>query len=163
MENPNFFFMHYYDDRVVSLIIVPKFFFVPGCVQPRKPLTKPAKRAGWQGSNIKLKEIPDYAKIYIVRNGVVVSKERVLAQYKKVYSLKVENIEARGWINDVLKSLERFGNTFTLPEIYSCVDELKVKHPCNNNIKAKIRQQLQILRDKGVVCFVGRGVYKKII
>jgi len=32
----------------------------------------------------------------------------------------------------------------------------------NNNIEAKIRQQLQILRDNGVVEFIGRGLYKKV-
>jgi type II restriction enzyme len=37
---------------------------------------------------------------------------------------------------------------FTLDEIYSFEHELKLKHPENNNIKPKIRQQLQFLRDK---------------
>ena len=32
----------------------------------------------------------------------------------------------------------------------------------NNFIKDKIRQQLQILRDKAIIEFVGRGKYKKI-
>ena len=30
----------------------------------------------------------------------------------------------------------------------------------SNNVKAKIRQQLQFLRDKGVLDFVGRGQYR---
>jgi type II restriction enzyme len=32
----------------------------------------------------------------------------------------------------------------------------------NNFIKDKIRQQLQLLRDKGMIEFVGRGNYKKV-
>ena len=32
----------------------------------------------------------------------------------------------------------------------------------NNFIKDKIRQQLQILRDKGVIDFISRGIYRKI-
>ncbi len=35
----------------------------------------------------------------------------------------------------------------TLDEIYSFENLLKLKHPNNNNVRAKIRQQLQILRD----------------
>ena len=38
----------------------------------------------------------------------------------------------------------------------------KITYPNNNFIKDKIRQQLQILRDKGLIDFVGRGNYKKI-
>jgi type II restriction enzyme len=37
---------------------------------------------------------------------------------------------------------------------------VQAKHPSNNNVKAKIRQQLQFLRDKGVLDFVGRGQYR---
>lgn len=37
------------------------------------------------------------------------------------------------------------------------------KHMNNYNIEAKIRQQLQILRDKGFIEFSGRGHYKKQI
>ncbi|MBQ1398560.1 MAG: restriction endonuclease, partial [Clostridia bacterium] len=37
------------------------------------------------------------------------------------------------------------------------------KHIHNNNIEAKIRQQLQILRDKGFIEFLERGHYRKII
>jgi type II restriction enzyme len=50
--------------------------------------------------------------------------------------------------------------SFTLNEIYSFEKYLKMKHPENNNIQAKIRQQLQILRDKNYLEFVERGKYK---
>ena len=40
---------------------------------------------------------------------------------------------------------------------------LKNKHPENNFIKDKIRQQLQNLRDKGFIEFTSRGNYKKIL
>jgi len=40
---------------------------------------------------------------------------------------------------------------------------LTIKHPNNHNIKAKIRQQLQLLRDKGFIDFLDRGIYKKIV
>ena len=39
---------------------------------------------------------------------------------------------------------------------------LNEKHQNNHNIRAKIRQQLQILRDKGFIKFVGKGKYMKV-
>jgi len=53
--------------------------------------------------------------------------------------------------------------TFTLAEIYKFERKLKEKHPNNNFIRDKIRQQLQVLRDKGIINFVGNGNYKKVI
>lgn len=41
-------------------------------------------------------------------------------------------------------------------------DVLSKKHPDNNHIKDKIRQQLQILKDKGILELRGRGHYRKI-
>jgi type II restriction enzyme len=35
---------------------------------------------------------------------------------------------------------------------------LQAKHPENHNVKAKVRQQLQFLRDKGVIEFLA-GLY----
>ena len=48
-------------------------------------------------------------------------------------------------------------------KIYDFEEELKQKHPDNNFVKDKLRQQLQILRDKGYIEFIRRGHYKKII
>lgn len=46
--------------------------------------------------------------------------------------------------------------------MYKFEEKLKTKYPNNNFIKDKIRQQLQILRDKGIIEFSTRGNYKKI-
>ena len=43
---------------------------------------------------------------------------------------------------------------FTLNQMYSFENELKAKHPENNFIKDKIRQQLQYLRDKDFIEFL---------
>ena len=43
----------------------------------------------------------------------------------------------------------------------SYVELMKVVN--NNNIEAKIRQQLQILRNKGIIEFLERGHYRKKI
>lgn len=39
--------------------------------------------------------------------------------------------------------------------------DLEMQHPNNNNIRAKIRQQLQQLRDRSIISFLGKGYYKK--
>jgi type II restriction enzyme len=36
------------------------------------------------------------------------------------------------------------------------------KHINNNNVEAKIRQQLQLLRDKGFIEFAERGNYREV-
>lgn len=52
---------------------------------------------------------------------------------------------------------------FSLNDIYSFENFLKSKHPNNNNIRDKIRQQLQFLRDKGMVKFIdNQGHYMRI-
>lgn len=71
-------------------------------------------------------------------------------------------IESRGWLIDVLNCVERLDTTFTLKQMYQFVEELKIKHPTNNNLEAKIRQQLQFLRDKGFIEFLSRGYYKQM-
>lgn len=64
---------------------------------------------------------------------------------------------------DVLNCVNKTpSKIFTLEEIYRHVDELSIKHPQNHNIEAKIRQQLQLLRDKGFIEFLGNGNYRKI-
>lgn len=63
---------------------------------------------------------------------------------------------------DTLYLVERLDETFTLNQMYAFCEELKLKHPDNNHIQDKIRQQLQFLRDKGFIEFKGRGIYKKI-
>jgi len=50
---------------------------------------------------------------------------------------------------------------FTLKEIYTFEKDLEILHPENKNIKAKIRQQLQFLRDKNYLEFLEkRGNYR---
>jgi type II restriction enzyme len=50
--------------------------------------------------------------------------------------------------------------TFTLDELYRFEDELKLSYPSNRHIKEKMRQKLQILRDKGYLEFLGAGLYR---
>ena len=72
-------------------------------------------------------------------------------------------LDARGWILDILNCVNKIEDkVFTLEQMYSFVDVLALKHPENHHIKDKIRQQLQVLRDNGIIEFLGRGRYSKI-
>ncbi len=162
-SNPNLFVMNYNkkDYRVENLIFVPKFFFVPAIIEKRKPLAPNAKRAGWVGCNILFSEIPKQLCVYIIERGCFVEKEVVLSKINRNKALQIENFNLRGWLLDTLNCIEKTKKEeFILNDIYQFEDILKIKYPQNNNIKAKLRQQLQILRDKGIIEFLGNGKYR---
>ena len=65
---------------------------------------------------------------------------------------------------DILKCVDKITHEiFSLNDLYAFENELELKHPENKNIKAKIRQQVQFLRNKGFIEFLGNGIYKKIL
>jgi len=163
-NNPNFFFLSY-DKRlamVSDLMVIPKYFFVPGIIEKRKPLAPTARRAGWEGCNILLNNIPDTGKIFFVRNQKIEPKAKVLAEWKKTLFLdEAKDVAARGWLLDVMRCIDRLGKPeFTLQEVYTFENELRRIYPDNKHIRDKIRQQLQLLRDKGFLDFVERGFYR---
>lgn len=163
-SNPDFFLMTY--DRqiseVIDFIVIPKHFFVNEIIEKRNPLSSSARRAGWIGCNILLQSIPEQGKIYILKDKRQTPKQIVLDKMHKTKFLEDESLETRGWLIDVLFCVNRIQNeTFTLADIYEFESELGEKHPENHHIKAKIRQQLQVLRDRGLVEFTLRGIYKK--
>lgn len=161
-RNPHFFFLNYASNAVMDLWLVPNLFFTPAIIEMRKPLRETARRAGWTGCNILLDPIPDCGKIRIIKNAQVVPKEIVCANYKRTAVLFTENLESRGWALDVLACLERIpSDEFSLKDVYAFAEELQRKHPDNMFIQAKIRQQLQFLRDRGYLAFLGRGRYRK--
>jgi len=68
-----------------------------------------------------------------------------------------------GWRLDVFNAILKIPtNVFHLDQVYSYERQLQQLHPDNLNIKAKIRQQLQELRDLGLIEFLGGGVYRKL-
>lgn len=162
-NNPNFFFLTHNNFEVKNLILIPSHFFVPAIIEKRKPLSPNARRAGWTGCNILLNTIPQYGKIFVVKDSVELDHNEVISIYKHVESLRTKSLESRGWLLDVLQCVDRVEKEFTLKEMYAFADELRIKHPNNNNIEPKIRQQLQYLRDKGFIDFVSSGHYRKIL
>lgn len=69
--------------------------------------------------------------------------------------------DVRGWLLDVMLCVDALKKPeFTLADVYACEAYLKARHPENNFVRDKIRQQLQRLRDIGYLEFVHRGHYR---
>ena len=166
INNPNFFFMHYnkISLQIENFVMVPKYFFSPDIIEKRKPLAETARRAGWTGCNILLNRIPNEGRIYIVQNEKEISVKKIMEKVHRTEFLRGSKLETRGWMLDVLNCVNIIEDRdFTLEQMYSFEKMLAGKHPDNHHIKDKIRQQLQMLRDNGIIEFIGRGHYRKII
>jgi len=161
---PNFFFLHYRkeDYTIQNLLLVPRFFFSESIIQKRNPLSDTARRAGWTGCNLLFKNLAEEGKIRVIDSCSELPKEMVRESWKKVGFLQELNQSKRGWINDIIWCIDKVGKIeFSLSELYPFENHLKSLHPENNNIQPKIRQQLQILRDKGFLTFIGPGRYRR--
>ena len=162
-NNPNLFLLNYSlkTTSVVDFLVVPKHFFVPQIIQKRTALSVSARRYGWVGCNILLDGVPEAGRIFLVKDGIIQPKDEVVQNWRKTLFLREESIKMRGWILDILNCIEQVGKTnFTLSEMYDFEPLLKQLHPANFHIKDKIRQQLQVLRDKGYLEFAGKGEYR---
>ena len=163
-KNPNFFFLTYSKNwSVDNFLIIPKQFFTTEIIVKRKPLSETAKRAGWIGCNIDISNIAEVGKVFLIKDKQLIDPKVVENSFKKTLFIREKSAETRGWILDLMNCIDMIKNeTFILDDVYKFEEKLKLKYPNNNFIKDKIRQQLQILRDKGIIEFVNRGQYKKI-
>ena len=160
---PHYAFLNYTDSSwsVTDLFVVPGHFLSLGTVLPRPPLKPTAKRAGWIGSHIILGLLPKESRVYVVKNGLDRSPSVIRQDWKKYEFL----MEGGGWTADVLScirilEIETGSAFFSLRDFYSRFEkELASRYLENRHVKAKIRQQLQILRDHGVITFLGKGRY----
>jgi hypothetical protein len=162
-NNPNLFLLNYDLKQLAvrNFFVVPKHFFVRDIIEERKPLARTARRAGWIGSKILLNQIPTSGKIFIIRDGKLEPKESVLEKWRPTLFLRGESLEARGWLIEVMKCVEAIGKReFQLEDVYAFEIQLSRLYPDNRNVKPKIRQQLQFLRDRGYLDFVSRGSYR---
>lgn len=164
-RNPNLFLLNYDLPplSVTDLRVVPKHFFTANTIEPRKPLSPSARRAGWTGCNILIASIPASGRIPLVRGRIVSPKRDVLATWRKTLFLRTTNKDAKGWLLSVMRHIEQLGKKhFSLSEIYAFEAELSRLYPNNRHVRHKIRQQLQVLRDHGRLAFNGRGSYEVI-
>ncbi len=162
-RTPNLFALHYEPEawRVANLILIPYFAFPLSAIEKRKPLGPDARRAGWVGCNILLSAIPLDARISVIAAGKPATAADVRAQYARIRPLEKIKAAQRGWTLDVLNVVRSLGKTeFSLNEVYAFETKLARLHPNNRHVRDKIRQQLQVLRNYGLLQFLGGGDYR---
>lgn len=163
--NPSFFFLTYDKNSLLvnDLMVVPSHFFTESIIEKRKPLADTAKRAGWVGCNILYNQLPSEGKIFYIRSGIVETKSKVVDSWNKTVFLRDSSTKQKGWLLDIMQVISKFSDkSFSLNDLYQFENYFKLRHPNNNNIQDKIRQQLQMLRDKQYLRFVSRGRYEVV-
>lgn len=162
-NNPNLLAMAYNrsSQSVTDLILVPRYFFTETIIEAKKPTWPKGRSAPWHGCNIVLGDVPAVGRIGLIKQGQLIAKSTVLAQWQATRFLRDVKGTARGWLLDVMKAVEDIGRSeFTLEDVYAFEGRLSGLYPGNNNVRPKIRQQLQVLRDQGFLEFTRRGEYR---
>ena len=130
-------------------------------VEARKPLAPSARRAGWIGCNIVLPAIAIEGQIPIVQGGVLQPKSTTRTAFAHLENLSSLPYKDRSWAAAILNLLHQLPGSFALADIYEFDSELQRIFPSNKHVRPKIRQQLQVLRDAGLVKFHGGGRYER--
>jgi type II restriction enzyme len=159
---PDLLILQYSSDWFVrNLMLVPSVFFSETVIEKRAPLGPAARRAGWVGCNILLDRIVQDGKIAVVSDGSALPEKQVRREYSRVRRLSDVPPTVRGWTLDVLGAVRGLAKSrFSLRELYALEPSLRTLHPRNQNVRPKIRQQLQVLRDLGLIRFTGPGNYE---
>jgi type II restriction enzyme len=163
-KTPNLLVLQYSDQWAIrNLLLVPRVFLSESVIERRKPLAEGARRAGWVGCNILVSEVPIDGRIEIIKDGAEAPKDQVRRRFQAVKNLANVRPRLRGWTIDVLRIIRKLNcKEFTLDQVYSAESSLQDLHPINNNVRPKIRQQLQVLRDLGFIKFVSPGHYSMV-
>ncbi|MCF7529947.1 DpnI domain-containing protein [Neisseria lisongii] len=161
-SNPNFFFLAY--DRnhysIKQLILVPKHFITTEMIIPRNKGIK--GRPDYIMCSMNLSTLPESGKILLIDQDKVVEPSKVLQKWQDMLFLRKQKSEQKGWLLAILKCLDQLPEQFTLAQIYKFETQLATQFPNNRHIKDKIRQQLQVLRDQGLLEFSSCGQYRQI-
>jgi type II restriction enzyme len=164
-RSPNFFLLHYQlpEWLVRNLLVIPRFAISPSVVIKRKPLSATAERKNWTGYVLNVALIPDSAKIPLITEGAERPRREVREKFARIAKIQTLKPEQRGWTLDVLRCVESLPNpVFTNDDIYAFEPELARLYPGNRHIQPKIRQQLQVLRDRGLLRQPQRGVWQRL-
>ena len=164
-NTPNLLLLEYDPSilAVTRLQAIHRTLLSPLAVVARKPLSAHARRAGWEGCNLDLGTVPEIGRVPIVWDGTVLPWESVQRTWAKFEFIVHASPESRGWLRDVLACVQRLPRaTFSLNEVYSFESELALLHPGNQNVRPKIRQQLQVLILKGAIRRIRLGFYESV-
>lgn len=147
--------------QIESLTAIHSSFLTPMVIEQRPALGPHARRAGWVGCNIRLDRIPIDGEVLVIQKGVCVPKPEVRDQFRRFLPLAKIPASQRAWTTLTLSIIRDLGKReFRLYELYAREKSFARAYPGNRHIRAKIRQQLQVLRDLGVLSFDGPGEYR---
>lgn len=147
--------------RIRSFAAIHASFLVPEVVEKRPPLGPHARRAGWIGCNIRLDQIARDGEVAVVDAGIVQPVDDVRRRFQRFLPLAEKKATQRGWTLLTLRIVRGLGkSSFRLSDMYAREGEFAKAYPENRHVRDKIRQQLQILRDLGVLAFEERGEYR---
>ena len=160
-QQPNLFLLSYRLPFVVTNVsVLPRRFLIEPMIIKRKPLALTARRAGWVGCNLSLALIPKSAIIPCMIDGIILPPALVQERWSKTAVLDELGSAARGWAAITLGIIERIPKTeFSLKDVYQHEESVSKLFPNNHHVRDKLRQQLQVLRDMGLVSFLGGGKY----
>jgi type II restriction enzyme len=164
-RSPHFAFLQYNSTEwtVDALLLVPGHFITTSVIERCAPLSVSARRAGWVGCNILAEAIPSDGRLLAIHDRVALPPHEVRRQWAKFIWLASKPAQTRGWTTELLRRVRNFrGREFALDELYEFEPELSCQFPNNRNIRPKIRQQLQVLRDRGIIQFLGKSTYRAI-
>jgi type II restriction enzyme len=161
-RTPSFLLLEYSPTwEVQVLTAVHHSLITQDCIEERTALGPTARRAGWVGCNIILPKIALEGRIPLVTAGRAHERETPRTAFARLQFLAKMPAKRRGWAASLLNLLRQLpGERFSLSDAYLFEADLAKLYPENNNLRPKIRQQLQILRDAGIVQFEARGLYK---
>jgi len=161
-RTPNLLLLEYdaVSQSVSNLLAVHRTLLSPLAVVPREPLSSTAQRAGWRGCNLDLNIVPESGRIPIVWNGAALPWPSVVAAWSQFDFMIRVRPESKGWLRDVLACVQRLpAGTFTLSDMYRFETDLQGLHTGNQNVRPKIRQQLQVLVAQRILRRERPGVY----
>lgn len=162
-RHPSLILLQYNRDNfsVANLKILHGSWITENVVIPRSPLRPPARRAGWQGCIIDLRSIPASAFVEIIKDGQILPQVVIKNHWQTARAISSFSNSQRTWLSLVLHVVDNLPANFSLQDIYKYEEKFIQYHPKNKNIRAKIRQQLQIARDLGLIKFLEPSVYQK--
>jgi type II restriction enzyme len=92
---------------------------------------------------------------------IITPPDVVREKFRKIKPLKDISVRERGWTLDVLNGVRSLGKQeFTNGDAYTLAEQLEKLHPDNRHVRDKIRQQLQVLRDVGLLIHVEHGLWR---
>ena len=161
-RTPSFLLLEYsasWDVR--TLTALHHSLITQGCIEERRALGPTARRAGWVGCNIILRKIALDGRVPLVIGGNPLPREASRSAFARLQFLSRMPVPRRGWAASLLNLLRQLpGDRFSLNDAYVFESNLAELYPGNKNVRPKIRQQLQVLRDAGIIAFEDRGQYR---